>query len=201
MSAPEWLETLSQMPPAAAWTTLFGGAFLEYVFPPFPGDTVVVAGAALTGALGWPAAPSFLAVTLGALAGSAAATGAGRWVGPRLERLSPRQRAAVESLVGHLRRRGPVILVANRFVPGIRGLFFVAAGIVGLRWTTVLGWSAVSAVLWNGLLFGLGWSLGAQVERLDALVGQYAVAVGVVVCLGVVFLGRQAWVASRASDL
>lgn len=200
MGAPEWLQTLAALPPATAWGMLASGAFLEYVFPPFPGDTVVVAGAALTGALGWHPAPAFMAVTAGAVLGSAVATGAGRWAAPRLEQLTPSQRAAVDSLVSGLRTHGAWYLALNRFVPGVRGLFFVAAGVVGLSWRTVLGWSTVSALAWNALLFSLGWALGSQVETLDAVVRSYAVVVGVLVLLGAAGVLWRAWRAAGGAS-
>lgn len=195
--AADWLALLATAPPGVAWALLFGGAFLEYVFPPFPGDTVVVAGAALTGALGWHPAPAFVAVTVGAVAGSAVATAAGRWAAPRLDRLGPAQRAAVDRLVSGFETHGAAYLALNRFVPGVRGLFFVAAGVVGLRWSAVLLWSTVSAVAWNTLLFAVGWGLGSQVDRLDALVRSYAVVVGGVVALAVVIALWRAWQAAR----
>ena len=200
MGTPEWLQTLAALPPAAAWGMLAMGAFLEYVFPPFPGDTVVVAGAALAGALGWHPAPAFVAVTAGAVLGSAAATAAGRWAAPRLEQLSPGQRAAVDSLVDGLRTHGAWYLALNRFVPGVRGLFFVAAGIVDLPWPVVLGWSTVSALAWNTLLFGLGWALGSNIETLDFVVRTYAMGVGAVVMIAVAGLLWRAWRAARLSE-
>src|SRR4030042_1435074 len=49
---------------------LFVATLVEYVFPPFPGDLIVVLGAwyAVEGAISWPVA--LVSVTLGAVAGA-----------------------------------------------------------------------------------------------------------------------------------
>ncbi len=64
---------------------LFGASFIEYVFPPFPGDTIVLLGAwyAVHGALSWPTA--FAAVTLGAVLGAWFGWRVGRALAPALE--------------------------------------------------------------------------------------------------------------------
>lgn len=169
MDLAPWLERLQAMPPWAAWGTLALAALIEYVFPPFPGDVIVIAGAVLVGALGWSAPPVFLAVTAGAVLGSAIDFQAGRWLAStgRLDRMDPRRRAAVDDLLARFRTWGPAYLALNRFVPGVRALFFVAAGLAGLRWPQVLLWSTVSAVAWNLILVGLGFTLGTNLDALE----------------------------------
>ena len=62
-------DALSRASPLAPFI-LFGATLVEYVFPPFPGDLMVVLGAwwAVQGHLSWPSA--FAAVTAGALLGA-----------------------------------------------------------------------------------------------------------------------------------
>src|SRR5512132_4320144 len=69
---------------------LLVASFVEYVFPPFPGDTIVLLGAwyAVHGALSWPAA--FLAVTAGAVIGAALDWTIGRALRPSLDLRSGR---------------------------------------------------------------------------------------------------------------
>lgn len=185
MDLEAWLETLRQLHPAVVYGALVAGALIEYLVPPFPGDTVVVAGAALVGAFGWPVLPVLAAVTGGAVLGTWIDFAVGRWLvtSGRLDRLSPRNRAVIDDLVQGFERRGAAFLVTNRFVPGVRALFFVAAGVAGLRLRTVLLWSLVSAGLWNGLLVAGGLLLGANVERLADLVERYTLVAGGVVAL------------------
>lgn len=184
MDLPAWLELVLRWPPVAVYALLCAGALVEYVVPPFPGDTVVVAGAVLVGAHGWSVGPVWLAVCAGTVAGAALDLALGRHLaGGPLERLSPRARDAVDTLVAGFRRWGPMLLAVNRFLPGIRPLFFVAAGVAGMRTGPVLGWALVSASLWNALLVALGVALGQRLDRLASVLSQYQLAVGVLIGL------------------
>ncbi len=169
------LETLRAWPPAWTYAALFAGALVEYVFPPLPGDTVVVAGAVVVGAFGWSLAPVFAVVTAGAVLGAALDFALGRWLlrTGRLGRLGPGKRRAIQGLVERFRRHGAAYLAVNRFLPGVRAFFFLAAGLAGLRWGPVLLWSTVSAVAWNAVLVGLGYGLGANLDALEGLLSTY----------------------------
>ncbi len=123
-------ELLHRTGPAAP-LLLFLAAFIEYVFPPFPGDLLVVLGAwyATHGELSWPV--TFAAVTVGAVLGAAVDWRVGRWLGARIGERAAAGRLDREKVLrfeAAYRRWGPAFLVANRFLPGIRGLFFLAAG-------------------------------------------------------------------------
>jgi membrane protein DedA with SNARE-associated domain len=191
------LEQLSGLPGGVLFALLLGGSLVEYVFPPFPGDTVVLAGAVLAaaGALGLPWV--FVAVTVGAVVGTAIDWWAGRKAADQLHRLSAKRRATVDKLVRGFERFGPVLLVLNRFAPGIRALFFVAAGVAGLRLWVVVAWSTVSATLWNALLIGIGTWAGWNLDRLVPLTGKVGWAGAVVV--GLVVLAWL-WVSLRGDD-
>jgi len=196
------LDSLASMPPELAYAALFTGAFVEYVFPPFPGDTVVVAGVALVVAFGWPLPPVFAAVTLGAAAGGLCDFAVGRWAARSgtVERMGPKKRAAIALLVSRFDRWGPAYLAINRFVPGVRALFFVAAGLAGLRTAPVLFWALVSATAWNALLVGLGIAVGGNVDALAVWVGRHNLWVGITVTLIVVVVGYRTWAAVREVD-
>ncbi len=130
----------------AAPAILFAASLAEYVFPPFPGDLLVVLGAwyAVQGAISWPLA--FTAVTGGAVAGAALDHAVGRWLGSRLDvRVARRGALSAERLarfVDAYRRHGAALLLLNRFLPGVRAFVFVAAGAVGIRWGACSSWAA-----------------------------------------------------------
>jgi membrane-associated protein len=109
---------------------LFLATFVEYVFPPFPGDVLVVLGAwyAVQGQISWPAA--FAAVTAGAVAWVDYRIGA--FLGRRTRRASRRSPAAAEDrpLRGELPPLGALLILGNQFFPGVRAfVFFAGAGI------------------------------------------------------------------------
>lgn len=179
---------------AAAPFILFFASFVEYVFPPFPGDLLMVMGAwyAAHGELSW--ATTFVAVTAGALAGAAVDWRIGVWVGERLEEAKPGRFLKKEQLhrfeAGY-RRFGPLLIVANRFMPGVRAFLFVAAGASRIPLRTVLLWGGISAAIWNALLLSLGALVAKNLAHLVEIVERYtAVAWGVLVMAGLALLVR-----------
>lgn len=196
------LATLSEMPRGYVLALMFFASALEYLVPMVPSDTLVVAGAALVTALGWPLWPVFLAATAGSVAGSAVSYYIGV-IYRRRERLSTmdhRSQRAIRLLTARFEKHGTAYLAVNRFVPGIRAFFFIAAGIAALPIRPVLFWSAVSAAAWNALLFGLGYLLGDRLEELEALMLRYQLVAGLLVAVIVVVVVYKAWKATAAPE-
>jgi len=174
---------------------------LEYLFPPFPGDSVTVLGGVYAVRAGVHIALVFAALMAGSLAGSALDWAVGRWLGARLER-SPHDKRFLRFLSREqileweerFRHRGTLWLVLNRFLPGVRGPIFLAAGASGISLRRVLVWGGTSSLVWNALLFAAGYAVGGRAERLEALVRSYSqLAWG---ALGGAFVGmiaRWAW--------
>jgi len=190
MDLREILEQIREWPAWITYAALFFGAYVEYVFPPFPGDTVVVAGAVLVTAFGWNLWPVLALVTAGAVLGALTDWAIGRWLfrTGRIERLRPSWREAIDGISRQFARRGAWYLAVNRFVPGIRAFFFIAAGIAGLRWRAVVFWSGLSALVWNALLLQVGFLLGDNIDEIETLVSRYTLVVWIVIAivLGVV---------------
>lgn len=187
---------------AVALAILFVSSVIEYVFPPFPGDTVTLAGAVLVTAFGWAFLPVFAAVTAGSVAGSAIAFMAGQWLYRRgflaatTGVRAKEARRQIKGLVERFDRHGEAYLVINRFLPGVRTFFFVAAGLANMRLPVVLLYSAVSAGVWNLGIMALGLLIGDHIDRIESLVGAYSlvawIAVAVVILVVVV-----RWVLAR----
>lgn len=156
---------------------LAGAAAIEYIFPPFPGDTVTLAGAVLARLGDWNIALIFAALMTGNLVGAMADYLVGRkLLNP--ERLAARRGIAnhtdaLERVLTGIRRYGPALLVINRFVPGIRALFFVAAGMARLRPAAVFFYAALSAALWTALLIAAGILVGDNLPLLEHLFSRY----------------------------
>lgn len=162
---------------------LGGASLIEYVFPPFPGDTITLFGAVLITAYGWSLLGVFGAVMAGSVAGSMLVYGLGLAIERRRERHPERsgpRKARIDTLIERFRRHGAVYLVLNRFLPGFRAVFFLAAGMARLRPLAVLAYGAASAALWNLAVIGLGSAVGASFESLQA---------GFEVYLGLVWVG------------
>lgn len=166
-------------------------AALEYVVPPFPGDTITLLGGvyAVRGTQPWPLV--FLVVTAGSVLGAAINYQVGRWLARRFDAHPGKSyfgitHARLEEVQSRMRRSGPWLLLVNRFLPGIRGLIFVAAGAAEMPRLNALALGAVSAMAHTGLVLALGAAVGGNLERLAALVSRYQYAVVGLVVVGVV---------------
>lgn len=204
--AQAFVDALSRTGPAAP-LILFAASLVEYVFPPFPGDLVVVLGAwyAVSGELSWPA--TFLSVTAGAVLGAWIDYRIGAALGRRLDRrLATRRPQFEERLLrveASYRRWGALLLVANRFLPGFRAFIFLAAGASGIPLRRVLFYGGLSAVLWNGMLLGAGTLVAHKSEDLVELFERYTrvawVAVAIVALLAAAGVVWRRWAARKAA--
>jgi membrane protein DedA with SNARE-associated domain len=174
---------------AYALLVLFGASLVEYVFPPFPGDAITLLGAfyAVQGVLPLPLV--FLVVTAGSVAGAALDYAIGRRLGQAAERRLPGENPKhpwfsldrLHVFEEGYRKHGDLLIVANRFLPGIRGFFFVAAGASGMPLRRVLVLGTVSAAVWNALLLAAGFAVGENLNRLIELFRTYSVLVWVAI--------------------
>lgn len=192
----EWLiDFVSRENNPAGLAILAGAAALEYLVPPFPGDTITLFGAVLITAYGWSFAGVFGSVMLGSVAGALIAYGFGHKLGawrrrrPASERT---ERRILDDLIDRFQRHGAIYLVVNRFLPGIRALFFVAAGMARISPLSVAFYAAVSAALWNLGLIALGSLLGANLDELLSIVRTYSTVVWIVIGAVVIFFGGRA---------
>jgi membrane-associated protein len=177
---------------------LFFATLVEYVFPPFPGDLLVVLGAwyAVRGTLSWPA--TFASVTAGAVLGAWIDYRIGAALGRRLDRrMAAKGALSAERLArfeASYRRWGALLLLTNRFFPGIRAFFFLAAGASGIPLRKVLVFGGISAALWNVLLLGAGGVLARNAMELVTLFERYTRAAwAFLLFAGLVALAAAAW--------
>lgn len=172
---------------------------IEYIVPPFPGDTVTLAGAILIPTAGWPWYGVFAATILGSLVGAWLNWLLGRWLVSAEEHTfihrwlaEPSRHAKLEQLAAKFEQHGAAYITLNRFIPAFRGLFFIASGVAGLSLPRVLFFGGVSAALWNMALLGVGAAVGYNIDRLGHLLGVYGKVVVAILCV----VGG-AWIASR----
>ncbi|HUH05334.1 MAG TPA: DedA family protein [Kofleriaceae bacterium] len=171
-----WLiEFVSNSDSVIGLGVIAGSAMLEYIFPPFPGDTITLFGAVLITAYGWSFAGVFGAVMVGSVVGSMLAYTIGHRLERRRRARGRPQRKTILRLIAGFRRHGAVYLVLNRFLPGVRAFFFVAAGMAEMRPLPVLLYSAISSALWNLGLIAIGAAVGANFETLVMWVERYTI--------------------------
>ena len=185
----EWMEGLEG---PLGYLVLAISSWVEYVFPPFPGDAVALFGVFLAATAGYSAIWVFVSLTFGSVVGGVAAWGFGRWMGDREERWPaflrrPSLRRGLDKVRRRFEKHGNRYLAANRFLPALRSLFFVGAGLARMPLRAVVFWGGLSAALWNGVLLAIGFAIGENLERLESLYARYTqVALGLVALVVVV---------------
>ncbi len=194
----EWIATLQGwMHAAGPWgyLVLFFAALIEYVFPPFPGDTVVLLGGAYAALGERHVALVIAAVTLGSGVGIAllhrVGVALGRGLAHRTGSVLGISHQALERAQVAVHARGDALLVLNRFLPSFRALVFVAAGASSISLPRALVLGTVSAALWNALLVSAGYVVGDNLARIDELFTTYRRLSFVL--LGLLGLGVGAW--------
>lgn len=189
----------------AGYVVLGFAALVEYVFPPFPGDTITLLGGAWV-ARGERSMPLVIvALTAGSVVGIAATWRVGLAIGGKVATLDPKRRVLgleVEQLrraQALMREKGTWLLAINRFLPSFRALLFIAAGAAGVPLPRALMLGVASALAWNTMLVAVGLTVGDNAERIETFFFHYRAAAlsvtGVVLAL---FIGRFFWRRRRA---
>lgn len=162
------------------YSLLFVSAFVENVFPPIPGDTITAFGAFLVGTGRLDYLLVYAATTLGSVLGFVCLVLVGRFLGREFfigkdyRHLPARRIAQAEAWFG---RYGYLVVLANRFLPGIRSVISLSAGIVRLSLPKVFIMAAISASIWNLVWIHTGYMLGDNWElvkdRMSAILRNY----------------------------
>lgn len=140
---------------------------------------------------------AFPAALLGALVGDAAMYGIGYRFGhgllhrhPKLSKLVGAHRE--EYFERAVQRHGFKVLLLARFMVGVRGPVYLAAGVVRMPFLRFLMWDLVCATLVVGAFFGLAYFFGEEIADLltDAEVGLTVIVVIVATVVAFVALRR-----------
>lgn len=163
---------------------VFVAAALEYLLPPLPADTVVLSGSLLVLAGAWSFAAVALSAVLGGLLGALVHFEIGRGLATKdgkvrgqkyLERIAGE--GAMARFFGAFRKHGMWVIAFNRAFPGVRAVTFIAAGCAGLPRMKTMAYGLISNVGWTLALLGLGVSVGANWEKIQAVFAVYKTAV------------------------
>jgi membrane protein DedA with SNARE-associated domain len=161
---------------------------LENLFPPIPSEVVLP----LAGFLAGRGRMSFLGALMAATVGSMVGAWLLYWVGGslglrRVEALARRlplvEDDDVQRANSWFDRHGAAAVFIGRFVPGVRSVVSVPAGIRRMDLRRFTAYTLVGSLGWNASLITLGWVLGNRWERVDrwADLLDYAIVAAVVV--------------------
>jgi len=169
---PQWIVDLFAR---YGYAAVFVGVFLENTGLPVPGETMLLAGAALAQfgrlSLGWVIASAIAGATLGDNLGFLI----GRHGGRRLaDRFIPA--AQLRDFDRYFEQHGPKTVFVARFITGLRVVGAILAGGGGMRWRTFLMYNALGAVVWSTTFGFVGYALGKSWDTLERFVGAAGIA-------------------------
>lgn len=161
----EWIDDVS----SNWWFVLviFAVAFLDSVFPVVPGETTVIAGGVAAGAGDQSLGLVILFGALGAFLGDNLAYTIGHHFEGRVRRWAerkPARSARLDGAAAQIRKRGGMLLITARFIPGGRTILTVSSGITDQprRWFAV--WVGIAGLIWASYAAILGYIFGQAFE-------------------------------------
>lgn len=151
-------------------------SFIENVFPPFPGDTVTVVGAALAARGDISLTLVFLTAYVGGISSTLLIYRFGRTHGHQYFMTRNYKYFPKEKLIefeGWLDRWGSWLITAHRFIVGFRTLVSLAAGIA--RWPIwrMALYGSLSFFIFNAILIGLTYLLIDNLPLLVEIISLY----------------------------
>jgi membrane protein DedA with SNARE-associated domain/uncharacterized tellurite resistance protein B-like protein len=176
-------------------------AAVENVVPPVPSDAAVALGAFLTHRGLTTPVMVFLVTWTANLLGAGGVYVLARRYGPRLfasgvgrRLLAPRSLAVIERVY---LRFGIAGIFLSRFLPGVRAVVPPFAGLVNLGWARTLLPMGIASAIWYGGITVLGAMLGAEWERILAILSGVNRTLAVIAALGAVAAGVWIWLGRR----
>lgn len=157
----EWIRVL---PPGGIYLTFFLLAYFENIVPPIPGDVLVAFAGYLAAESVVGILPVFLLTTIASVIGFMSLYALGRRWGDQIE--DPHKLMWMTRFISldyirkarrWMRRWGPRVIMANRFLAGTRSVISLAAGISQIAMSKTIFSATISSILWNAILLGFGW--------------------------------------------
>jgi len=176
------------------------GLFIENIFPPFPGDTLTIAGALIAGKGHTSYIGVYLSATLGGLLGALflyyLGKNRGRQYFKSNSHFGESALMKVESLFS---RFGDMIIVFSRFFIGIRSAVSVAAGLGDVALPRMALLTLTGFIIWNGLILGLVFYSKSSWNVIAAIGKKYNYMILTVSLAAIaILLSRWLWKRSRS---
>jgi len=180
------------------YAVVFIGMFLENAGVPVPGETMLLAGAALSryGSL------KLSLVILAAIAGATLGDNLGFFIGRRGGRALVERYGALFGMTSarlsqfdrFFDTHGAKTVFVARFVTGLRVFGAILAGASRLSWSRFLFFNALGAIVWAVTFGAVGYALGYSWHTLEQWIGHSGLALLVLVgVIGALAMLRARW--------
>lgn len=175
--------------------------FADQAGLPFPGEILLVVAGALAQRGGTSLPVAFAAAVAACLAADWLWYEMGRRRGAQILRFLCRVSLEPDSCVRDtetlFERRGPVVLVVAKFVPGLSTVGPPLAGVLGTPLPRFLLLDGAGCVIWVGLFLGLGVVFGDEIEWLAAFLAGLGAPLAAVLAVVVASWAGSKWLARR----
>jgi membrane protein DedA with SNARE-associated domain len=195
-----FLHFLSSLPNAIIYVLLAVSAYIENIFPPIPGDTITAFGAFLVSTDRLTFFGVYAATTIGSVAGFMSLFWVGQALGKHFFIIKDYRWFKAEDIIKGeewLKRYGYILVLFNRFLPGVRSVISIASGISRLSVSKVMFFALLSCAIWNLIWIWLGFELGNNWNTVKANLGYIikrynTIIVFVLLCAGIFFVIKKA---------
>ena len=177
---------IEQSPAWLVFLTVFLASYLENIFPPVPGDTILIFGAYLVGRGDLSFATAMVTTLLGSVLGfltlyvAGSKYGRGFIYSKQQTWFSPSSIKRVEVL---FEKWGYGVVLINRFLAGLRSVIGLFSGVGKLNIWKVIILATISSLLWNGTLIWLGSTIGENWELIGVYLKRYNTAVTIIILI------------------
>ncbi len=183
------IEFLKTINPFLIYFAVFGIAFIENIFPPFPSDVIVAFSGALAAVTNISLPLVIVFAVIGSTTGFVTMYFVGKYAGDKIlevgkiKFISPE---AVFTVERWFQKYGYWLIIANRFLAGTRAIisFFAGMSEMNLKITIIL--SAISSLIWNLILIFVGFYVGHNLHKISYYITTYNKVVFTVILIVVI---------------
>lgn len=169
-------------------------SFMENVFPPIPGDLLIVFGGYLASEHVVSFSLVVVSTTLGSVMGFMTLYYFGYIAGDEIRTKKNRlwflrffNVAYIDKAERWMYRWGQGVVLANRFLAGARTLISIMAGVTKLNIRKTVFYATMGALIWNLLLIGLGWFIGDNWLIIKNYLNYYGTIIASVLAIFVIY--------------
>lgn len=196
------LDFISQLTPFWIYVILFAALYLDNVFPPSPGDLIIVVAGSLIGNGTLHYFPTLLLSSAGSVLGFMTLFYVGTQLDKKIVHAGKIKFISVESLekAEHwFQKYGYLIILINRFLPGARSVISLFSGLSELKKPKTIWLASLSALLWNSIMIYLGIIFQSKVHLVDYYLSTYSYIVYFVCALLLIFFVSRFFLRRKSS--
>lgn len=172
------------------YTVLLVIPFVENVFPPSPSDLIVVLGGSLITKGTIHFFPALLFSSVGSEIGFLLLYYLGKQTDKKIIQKGKFKFLSSDALKiaeNWFQKYGFIIILFNRFIPGVRSVIAYFSGISELNFKKTLTLSSISALLWHLLLLLLGIWFGENISKVDYYLNTYTNVILIIFILIIIY--------------